>query len=474
VVPIAGSARPAATNRDAKEVVVPKLVVFRGDAVEKEVRLARKPLRIGRHERNDVVLDDSANGVSRFHAELRPEGSSYFIVDLQSRNGIWLNGRRIKDKAALTPGVSVTIGGFELTLEDDTSASVFDSPSAPPADVTVAEKPQPRREDTGRSSARASVRPVAASRPANRRQIVLWSAVGVVLLLVIVGTFAVVRYVTGPTTVAEAPPPTPAIEPTPPPPPPPEPVDPNRAIVDQHLADARVQLDAKDFAGALNQHLLPALELEPENAAGLEMRKEAEAALAAAAAAAAKPIVKPPPPPAAPETPGIPRRNDESLAEYTARVNRVQVEFADGKASLEKGEYNTALNHFRAVQRDQAGYQSVEAIIADAQARQRKAVEDAVKNGQTYEGLRRPRDARLFYRQALTIDPTSTVARDRENTLKAQMTAEAEKLATQASAAAKLRQAPRAIQLYQQIVDMMLPGDEAKDNAERELQELKR
>ena len=468
MVPIAGAACLAATNRDAKEVVVPKLVIFRGDAVEKEVHLARKPLRIGRHERNDVVLDDSANGVSRFHAELRPEGSNYFIVDLQSRNGIWLNGRRVKEKAALTPGVSVTIGGFELTLEDDTSSSVYNSPSPSPAEVTVAEKPRAKKEESGRQSARPSAR--ASSRPANRRQIVLWSAVGGVLLLVIVGTLGVVRYVTRSPTVAEVIAPPVVVEPPPPPPPPPE--DPNKAIIEQRLAEARVKIDARDYAGALTDDLSPVLELEPDNATALAMKKEADDAIAAAAAAAKSLAVKPTPA-ADPDTPGIPRRPDESQAEYAARVRRVQIELADGRASLEKSDYVTALGHFRNAQRDQPGYEGVEGLITDAQARQRKAVEDAVKNGQSYEGLKRPRDARLFYRQALTIDPSSGIARERENTLKAQMTAEANKLATQASAAAKLGQVSQAIQLYQQIVDMMLPGDEAKDNAERQLRELK-
>lgn len=129
---------------------MPKLVVFRGDAVEKEIRLARKPLRIGRHERNDVVLDDSANGVSRFHAELRVEGANYFIVDLESRNGIWVNGRRIKEKAALTPGIPVTIGGFELTLEDDVSGSEFETPAAPFNPITVADKFVVKKEEPGR------------------------------------------------------------------------------------------------------------------------------------------------------------------------------------------------------------------------------------------------------------------------------------------------------------------------------------
>jgi hypothetical protein len=68
-------------------------------------------LTVGSHEGNDVVLDDSLNGVSRFHAEIRPEGNSYVIVDLNSRNGVWINGRKIKDKAPLSLGVPATVGG---------------------------------------------------------------------------------------------------------------------------------------------------------------------------------------------------------------------------------------------------------------------------------------------------------------------------------------------------------------------------
>ena len=77
---------------------MPRLVVFRGDAVESEVRLTENPLRIGRQAGNDVVLDDSLNGVSRSHAEIRRESGSYVIVDLKSRNGIWINGKRVKEK----------------------------------------------------------------------------------------------------------------------------------------------------------------------------------------------------------------------------------------------------------------------------------------------------------------------------------------------------------------------------------------
>jgi pSer/pThr/pTyr-binding forkhead associated (FHA) protein len=94
-----------------------KLVIFKGDAVENEIHLAGSTLRIGRDAGNDVVLND--RGVSRCHAEVRAEGATYVIVDLKSRNGIWLNGQQITGKTALALGVPVTLGAYELVLEDD-------------------------------------------------------------------------------------------------------------------------------------------------------------------------------------------------------------------------------------------------------------------------------------------------------------------------------------------------------------------
>jgi pSer/pThr/pTyr-binding forkhead associated (FHA) protein len=94
-----------------------KLVIFKGDVVKNEIHLAGSTLRIGRDHGNDVVLDDK--GVSRCHAEVRAEGGTYFIVDLNSRNGIWLQGQQILGRAALALGVPVTLGVYELVLEDD-------------------------------------------------------------------------------------------------------------------------------------------------------------------------------------------------------------------------------------------------------------------------------------------------------------------------------------------------------------------
>jgi pSer/pThr/pTyr-binding forkhead associated (FHA) protein len=68
---------------------------------------------IGRSRECDVQLSDS--NVSRRHAELRQEGATYWIVDLDSTNGIEVNGRRLR-RAKLEDGDRVTLGSTELTF----------------------------------------------------------------------------------------------------------------------------------------------------------------------------------------------------------------------------------------------------------------------------------------------------------------------------------------------------------------------
>jgi pSer/pThr/pTyr-binding forkhead associated (FHA) protein len=53
--------------------------------------------------------------VSRRHAELRQEGTSWWIVDLGSTNGIELNGSRA-ERAKLEDGDTVTLGETELVF----------------------------------------------------------------------------------------------------------------------------------------------------------------------------------------------------------------------------------------------------------------------------------------------------------------------------------------------------------------------
>jgi tetratricopeptide (TPR) repeat protein len=447
---------------------VAKLVVFRGDDVEKEIHLSGKPLRIGRHERNDVILDDSANGVSRFHAELRPDGANYVIVDLQSRNGIWINGRRIKEKAPLTPGVPATIGAFELTLEDDASSGEFNLPTRSANAPTVVASSGVRGTGSGTASGRsgASVSALLTT----RRQALLWTALTATLLVIAVVTFAVVRSKTRPA------PPAQVVEaPVPPPPvvkeelPPPPPVDVTKQQVDQHLAEARVQMDARDYEGALRDHILPALELDPDNVEARTLKQQVDQAIEAKTRKA----VSPPKPPEEPETPGIPRKQNEPSADYATRVKRIQTSFTEGRAKLDRGDFAGALSSFRAVEREQPRYEGVDQLIGETREKQRQALSDSMNGGQRNEAAGNFRAARLFYMQAMRADPSSAEARDKAAAMRDRTTADAEKLFTTASTAEKLGENARATKIYQQIVDSMLDGDEVRERAKKRLEALK-
>jgi hypothetical protein len=68
---------------------------------------------IGRSKECDVQLSDA--NVSRRHAELRQEGATYWIVDLDSTNGTDVNGRRLK-RAKLENGDRITVGSTDLVF----------------------------------------------------------------------------------------------------------------------------------------------------------------------------------------------------------------------------------------------------------------------------------------------------------------------------------------------------------------------
>lgn len=99
-----------------------RLVIFRGDSLDRHVDLADRDLRIGRGHENDIALEDPSKGVSRFHAELRYESGRYALLDLNSQNGTWVEGERVQ-RVVLEPGMSVTLGPYRLVFEGDAEAA---------------------------------------------------------------------------------------------------------------------------------------------------------------------------------------------------------------------------------------------------------------------------------------------------------------------------------------------------------------
>src|SRR6266540_2840661 len=69
--------------------------------------VAKRRTLIGRSKECDVQIDDPS--ASRKHAELRQEGTAYWVVDLDSTNGLEVNGMRTQ-RAKLDHGDKITIG----------------------------------------------------------------------------------------------------------------------------------------------------------------------------------------------------------------------------------------------------------------------------------------------------------------------------------------------------------------------------
>jgi len=79
-------------------------------------RIDSEPAVIGRARECDVVVEDP--NVSRRHAELRREGPAFWIVDLDSTNGIEVNGRRLR-RAKLEDGDTFVVGETEIAFSTE-------------------------------------------------------------------------------------------------------------------------------------------------------------------------------------------------------------------------------------------------------------------------------------------------------------------------------------------------------------------
>ncbi len=80
----------------------------------KRHELAKREVVLGRSRECDITIDDP--NISRRHAEIRHEEGAYWIVDLNSTNGVVVNGRRVR-RAKLSPEDRVVLGKTQARFE---------------------------------------------------------------------------------------------------------------------------------------------------------------------------------------------------------------------------------------------------------------------------------------------------------------------------------------------------------------------
>jgi pSer/pThr/pTyr-binding forkhead associated (FHA) protein len=104
------------------------LEIVRGKFAGASFHIERAVAAIGRGEENDVRIRDDT--VSMTHATLLRKQESWFVVDLRSMNGTFVDGSRVSGERELHPGACVRVGGVELVfraIDSETEAPIEDS-----------------------------------------------------------------------------------------------------------------------------------------------------------------------------------------------------------------------------------------------------------------------------------------------------------------------------------------------------------
>jgi pSer/pThr/pTyr-binding forkhead associated (FHA) protein len=127
--------------------------LVRAGALKGQRLIVKTPVvNIGRADYNDLVVPDES--VSTTHAKLQRREGVWVLVDLDSTNGTFVDGERIKGEAPLAPGANVRFGDVALVFEPTDDAAgvakgggtrmmeMMKTP-APPAPAPAPVKPTP-------------------------------------------------------------------------------------------------------------------------------------------------------------------------------------------------------------------------------------------------------------------------------------------------------------------------------------------
>ena len=101
--------------RIVRDLYSPRITVKLPDGTKTSIVLPPGDLKIGRAEHNELIIRDPE--ISTTHAIIRGRGAVYQIVDLGSRNGVFVNGERIHEPHTLHNGDRVQLGRVQLRFK---------------------------------------------------------------------------------------------------------------------------------------------------------------------------------------------------------------------------------------------------------------------------------------------------------------------------------------------------------------------
>ncbi|MEM7137445.1 MAG: ATPase, T2SS/T4P/T4SS family [Myxococcota bacterium] len=140
------------------------VLITDGGGEKRRLDFSKPELTVGRVNGNDIVL--AKRNVSKQHARLSLEDEKAVVVDLNSTNGTWVNGRKITAPHPLKQGDKIYIADFIITLEGDSATA---QGSRAPEQVSEPPPPPSAAPAPARSSIPKTSIPVRTSLPHRAR-----------------------------------------------------------------------------------------------------------------------------------------------------------------------------------------------------------------------------------------------------------------------------------------------------------------
>ena len=115
------------------------LITDRRDGTERRIMLDRPRFVIGKKPSCDLLLDRI--NISREHCELLQKDGGFYVRDLKSRNGTFVNGKQISADTQLLEGAVIQLGDYSIVFHEEGAKPA--STAAEPA-VSATNKPAVR------------------------------------------------------------------------------------------------------------------------------------------------------------------------------------------------------------------------------------------------------------------------------------------------------------------------------------------
>jgi pSer/pThr/pTyr-binding forkhead associated (FHA) protein len=140
-----------------------KLIIQDDEGKTTVVPLIRDEITIGRKEGNTIRLTE--RNVSRRHARILKSNGSVLVEDLESYNGVKVNGARIQGRIAVSEADRIQIGDYLLELKADRAGQVADGFDAQPTVPVERVDLSSSSPDLGKAQMRTQEMPVVGTPP---------------------------------------------------------------------------------------------------------------------------------------------------------------------------------------------------------------------------------------------------------------------------------------------------------------------